>query len=302
MPQLRPNRLKLGVAFRYVSTLSLEFGGSRSVRFSCPIEGEARWRMARMKIFLYVLLARSVFGQAHVDTLRFEVASIRPSRGPSLSRMGCIGNRFVFTGFALTWLIRWAYGLPPTRIQGLPTWVTDWVNKTDSMYEIEARAPMAVNKAQCEEMARLLLADRFRMVAHLEPREIRVYALTVRKKGIKMHQVSPNATGAGVRTNRIPFRIMPTDPLMGKPIVPPGISMSQFAEQLSSVPLIGQPVIDKTGLKGIYSFDLNFSSREDDGLPTIWTAVQEQLGLKFEPAKAVMDVLVVAHIERPGPN
>jgi uncharacterized protein (TIGR03435 family) len=78
--------------------------------------------------------------------------------------------------------------------------------------------------------------------------------------------------------------------------------MAQLANRLSAVPALGFPVVDKTGLSGIYSFSLSFSIREDDGLPPIMSAVEQQLGLKLESTKALVDILVVAHIERPTPN
>ncbi len=254
-----------------------------------------------MRIIACLLLAFSALGQTGPELPRFDVVSVRPPNGFAISRIGCNGDRFVFSGIALTWLIRWAYDLPASRIQGLPNWVTDWVNKPDSMFQIEAKASEPVNKEQCKAMVRSLLADRFKMSAHLEPKEIRAYALTVSKKGIKMHEVSPDAPGPGVFMNKVPFRVGTTDP-SGKVTLPPGISMSLLADQLSNSPVIAAPVIDKTGLKGIYSFALESSGRDDDGLPSIWVALPEQLGLKLEPTKAVMSVLVVDHIEKPVPN
>jgi uncharacterized protein (TIGR03435 family) len=192
-------------------------------------------------------------------------------------------------------LIRWAYDLPPTRIQGLPDWVTDYVNKTDSMYEIEAKASGAVDEAQCKALVQSLLADRFKMSSRLETKEMRVFALTVGKKGSKMHEVQPGDSSAATVANlQLPLSIVDGNPT--------GISMSGFATYLSRVPAVRIPVIDQTGLQGIYSFDLNFTVRDDDGLPGISTALQEQLGLKLEPVNAPVEVLVVDHIERPTAN
>lgn len=242
-----------------------------------------------------VLTAYVALGQSQPETPHFEVISVKPVTFSPV-RTGCTGDRFAFGGLPLTRLIQWAYDLPPTRIQGLPNWITDWVNKTDSMFEIEAKASAAVNEAQCKAMVRSLLADRFRMVARVQEREIRVYALTVAKKGLKMREVSPGTTGAGVRINGTQWRSVGiVNPL-------PGVSMADLALRLSAVPIVGLPVIDRTGLTGIYSFDLSFWAREGDDRPAISTALQEQLGLKLEPIKSPIEVLVVDHIEKPSPN
>jgi uncharacterized protein (TIGR03435 family) len=250
----------------------------------------------RLKILVCssALLVLSAFGQTPSTTSSFEVISIKPPLRLSGARRGCTGDRFVFGGFALTFLIQWAYGLPPTRIQGLPVWVTDVVNNNDSAYEIEAKASAAVNEAQCKTMVQSLLADRFKMVSSIQEREMRVYALTVAKKGHKMREAGPGSEGAGAYINGIRHRTLEE--------IPPGISMAQFATRLSAFPILGIPVIDHTGLAGLYTFNMNFSIREDDGLPTIWTALEEQLGLKLEATKASLEVLVVDHIERPAAN
>jgi uncharacterized protein (TIGR03435 family) len=192
-------------------------------------------------------------------------------------------------------LIRWAFDLPPTRIQGLPSWVTDYINKTDTMYEIEATAAAAVSEAQCKAMVQSLLADRFKMVSRLEPREMSVYALTVAKKGPKMREVAPGSSDFAIVNGMLTFRPNPNGPKAG-------VSMAAFATYLGGVPLVGRPVLDRTGLTGVYAFELNFSTSEGDDRPEMSTALQEQLGLKLEPVRAPIEVLVVDHIERPTAN
>jgi uncharacterized protein (TIGR03435 family) len=254
---------------------------------------ELQWQA---QVVLGVLSMVGAFGQAQPEPLRFDVISVKPppvGRWPG-ARHGCTGDRFSFAGLPLTSLFRWAYNLPPTRMVGLPDWVTDWVNKTDSMYEIEAKASTVVDEMQCKAMVQSLLADRFKMVGRVEPREIRVFELTVDKKGHKMHLVNPGSPSMGVKLRGVPMRTQ-TELLAG-------FSMADFAKQLSSVPALTYPVVDKTGLAGIYSFNLNWSIKDDDGLPAMTTAVEEQLGLKLVPSKAVMDVLVVSHMERPTAN
>jgi uncharacterized protein (TIGR03435 family) len=165
----------------------------------------------------------------------------------------------------------------------------------ESAYQIEAKAPAAMSEAQCRAMVQSLLASRFKMAAHREQREMRGYALTVTKKGAKMREVAPGSKDFAIMNGGVTFQSA-TRPDHA------GVSMAIFANALSGLRAVDLPVIDRTGLPGIYAFELNFSMREDDGLPTIWTALQEQLGLKLESIKAPIEVLVVDHIERPTAN
>lgn len=134
------------------------------------------------------------------------------------------------------------------------------------------------------------------MSAHREAKELRVYALTVGRKGPKMRPATQEDTGA-LFINGEPRRVLSeTEPQR------PGFSMEQLASFLSNVPAIGLPVVDRTGLKGRYIVRLTFTVSEEDDLPPIWVAVQQQLGLRLEPTKAWIDVLVVDHVEKPDPN
>jgi uncharacterized protein (TIGR03435 family) len=189
------------------------------------------------------------------------------------------------------WLVRWAYQLSTARIEGLPAWTSDRVAR----YQIEAKASAALNEAGCKAMVQSLLTSRFKMTAHREQREMRAYALTVTKKGPKMREVSPGSKDFAIMNGEVTF-LSATSPDHV------GVSMARFADALSGLWAVGLPVIDRTGLPGIYAFELNFSVREDDGLPSITTALQEQLGLKLESIKAPIEFLVVDHIERPTAN
>jgi uncharacterized protein (TIGR03435 family) len=138
------------------------------------------------------------------------------------------------------------------------------------------------------------------MTGRLEAREMPVYALTVGKRGPRMRKVRPDAKDGGVNFNGGRVRSVSS---YGD--TPAGLSMAQLAKRLSAVPILGLPVIDRTGLEGIYSFDLNFAIGENgdsDDRPAIWTAVEEQLGLKLEKTRAKVDVLAISHIERPTAN
>lgn len=231
-------------------------------------------------------------GQAPDATPQFEVISIKPAlSGPTVLR-SCRGDRFAVRRTRLSSLVGWAFQFGALRIQGLP----EWANNKDPGYTIEAKALGPMSEAECRAMVQSMLAMRFKMAAHREQKEMRAYALTVTKKGAKLREVAPGSKDFAVMNGDITFSSAASSG-------PVGVSMATLANALSGLPAIGAPIIiDRTGLPGIYAFELNFSIREDDGLPTIWTALQEQLGLKLESIKAPIEVLVVDHIERPAAN
>jgi uncharacterized protein (TIGR03435 family) len=176
-----------------------------------------------------------------------------------------------------------------------------------------------------QQMLQTLLADRFKLVFHRETRNLQVYMLVLGKNGSKMKEAKQGDTypngfkmpgGRGGGAGSMLFQIAPS-----------GIMMTAQAEPLEQlVPSIsrevGRMIIDKTGLTGKYDFVLqytpeNFHPRADlaestssSGMPlppdfgaiSIFTAVQEQLGLKLESAKAPVEVVVIDHIERPSGN
>jgi uncharacterized protein (TIGR03435 family) len=189
----------------------------------------------------------------------------------------------------LDYIIRWAYGLSAPFVKGLPDWTSDNAHR----YVIEARAPAALNESTCKAMMQSLLASRFKMGTHRERREMRAYALTVSKKGLRMREAR-DANDTAVVNGAVFWSASGSRA--------EGVTMARFATGLSGLSAIGAPVVDRTGLKGTYAFSLNFTVREDDGLPAISTALQEQLGLKLELIKAPIEVLVVDHIEKPTAN
>jgi len=225
----------------------------------------------------------------------FEVTSIKPRPkervGYALTRE-CKNDRFRAANEPLSWIIEWAYDLPEYRVAGLPDWTTTFQDS----YDIDARAAGPVDENQCRVMVRSLLADRFKMKAHRETRDMPVYELVVAKKGPKLREVTEDTLDSkGVGING-------AHELDANLQLPSGWPMSRLVNALSGRREVGRPVIDKTGLGGIYSFELTFSVKEGDDKPSIFTAVQEQLGLKLEPAKAPFEVLVVDHIERTSAN
>ena len=139
-------------------------------------------------------------------------------------------------------------------------------------------------------MAQHLLEDRFKLKLHLETKELPVYALVVDKGEAKLHEVKPNSPpGDGVW-------------LRGRKISSKGWEAWMIASSLASLPDVGRPVVDKTGLKGLFEFRLDYSVTPNEDRPNIFTALKDQLGLKLEPSKGPVQFVVIDNLEKPSEN
>lgn len=207
-------------------------------------------------------------------------------------------------------LISSAYNLPPSsdRLLGLP----DWVRQATDQYEIDAKieeslfAAMqkmtpAEQREQVELMEQSLLADRFKLKLHFETREMPAYALVVAKGGPKL------ALAKDGESSRI-FDTRENE--QGTETTATAVTLEQFVH---SVLLFGgRRVVDQTGLKGAYDFTLTWRSdrliaagtglENGTDAPPLFTAIQEQLGLRVVPTKDVIEVIVIDHVEKPSEN
>lgn len=225
----------------------------------------------------------------------FEVASIRPHKGP-YTEVGVhiSGPKVTIEAYGLLGLIMDAYQLhEDSQISGGPAWMS-----ADSVrFDIAAIAPgeRAPTGENVRLMLQTLLADRFQLKVHRVTQERPVYALVVAKNGPKLKTSAPDeessVTTGGVRTAEITMA---------------NVSTQQLAIQLSSG--LDRPVVDKTGLKEHYNVKLNWIPEfagppppGSDGV-NLFTAVQEQLGLKLEPQRAPIEILVIDHVEKPSEN
>lgn len=240
----------------------------------------------------------------------FEVASIR-AHVFNGGAAGCAGtpisgNRVTLRCLSLRNLIMRAYGVKIYQISGGPSWLYELA---DSAYDIAgvAEGSDPVTQEQLNPMLQRLLADRFQLKVHRETREMRVYALVVGKNGPKIKQSAPDARGG------VSFRMGGMQGYMKTTKQ----TMAQLAVSLSVD--LERPVLDKTGLSGSYEFTLEWTRDEPQVLPgmsatearsigpeargpSIFTAIEEQLGLKLESEKAPVDMVVVDHAERPSEN
>jgi uncharacterized protein (TIGR03435 family) len=143
---------------------------------------------------------------------------------------------------------------------------------------------------QSQLMLQALLADRFALKVHHETKDLPIYELTVAKGGCKMKQTAPDSSGGNAVYSS------------GK-ITAHSVSVESLAVNLSFT--VGRVIVNKTGLEGGYDLTLEYApdgADASDKRPSIFTALEEQLGLKLVPAKGPVDVIVVDHVERPSEN
>jgi uncharacterized protein (TIGR03435 family) len=168
-----------------------------------------------------------------------------------------------------------------------------------AFFQVEGKCDHPITKEQASHMFQALLADRFKLIVHRESREQPIYALIVGKNGVKMHE-SPEDSG------------LPNVKQSGTGFVVRSAPLATLTLILSQV--VGRTVVDKTGLTGRYDFTLQYTPERVrrgaegeaagnvDGLPSIFTALQEQLGLKLESQKGPVEFIVVDHAEKPLGN
>jgi uncharacterized protein (TIGR03435 family) len=245
-----------------------------------------------MRTMFCVLLA--VLGRiaAAQETASFEVASIKFHPGPiTMSGGGIHGATLSDTALTLLNLTEDAYNLRRDQISGGPSWIDS--DRYDVIAKAEGEGALAGDKAM--QMLQALLADRFQLKLHRETRETPVYELVVGKNGPKLKASSADAKGRNfVSANSAGMHMEAANG-----------TMERLARQLSVT--AGRPVIDKTGLAGYYAFTLDWASaiqptQPDSDIPSMFTAVQEQLGLKLESAKAPVEMLIVDRAEKPSEN
>jgi uncharacterized protein (TIGR03435 family) len=259
-----------------------------------------------MRPFILVVLAAALLAQPP-ERPQFDVASIKPSqeRGTMYVRV-LPGGRLVVNAPARLMLMN-AYGLQFSQLAGAPDWLSS------ETWSVDARAEGNPTRDELMLMLQSLLEERFHLKAHHETREVSAYALTVAKNGTKLP-----APKEGTCATPVPGQPEPVAPPCGRVRIsmsPQGVlmeggsaAMSELARVLA-IPL-NRPVVDRTALGGAYDIRLQFSddaggtplSPADATNPGVFTAIQEQLGLKLESAKAPVDILVIDHIDRPTAN
>ena len=223
----------------------------------------------------------------------FDVSVIKPA-DPANTRYGMgfgpDGRTLTVDGLTVIQIIREAYGVLPDELSIRPGAATGgWIDseKFDISAKSEGQGPLP--KDQSNLMLRQLLADRFGLQLHRETKELVVYSLVLGKTGSKLKEV---------RTEK-PYL---SGPAPGK-LVSTGASMASLTRSLSRT--LGRPVNDDTGLTGQYDFTLSWApddATSDATGPSLFTALQDQLGLRLESKKAPVETIVIDHIGTPSPN
>jgi bla regulator protein blaR1 len=257
----------------------------------------------------------------------FEVASIKPNRSADTGFSAMfLQGRFTATGATIKQLITLAYSVKESQVSGGPSWISSEKydvegKEPDALAEELLKLPFEQRARQMGAMLQSLLEGRLKLKVSRDTKELPVYALVVAKNGPRLTPSAippsgpsganpPGGPGVRVESGQIPDLTMPIDGLV---------------EVLSRQPeLGGREVVDETGLEGIYTISLRWSPderpsgmpvgpggagpgataapRPDTSGPSLFTALQEQLGLKLEPAKRPVRILVIDHIERPSEN
>ena len=221
----------------------------------------------------------------------FDVSSIKPNTaGPETPvRFEPLpGGRLTTTNTTLRMVAAWAHGVQFFQMVGGPDWVDS------ARFDISAKVDGNPTTTEMRVMLRELLKDRFKLTVSTGSREMSVYALTVARPGVV--QLKPSmidCTGTptvGAGSCEFSYQL-------GN-VHARGMRIATLAETLGGV--TGRVVVDRTGLKTPLDFDLTWTpQRVDPSAPSIFTAVEEQLGLKLEATKAPVDVLVIERAEKP---
>jgi uncharacterized protein (TIGR03435 family) len=244
--------------------------------------------------------------------LAFDAASIkRNASGGTAMQVRTPPGQFTMTNGTVMTLLSIAHNIRDADRIDAPEWV-----RTER-YDVTARAVGTPTEPQLAGLVRALLEDRFKLAAHLEPRERPIYALRLarddRRLGPNLRRLDSDcaALGDAASQGKTPPRpeLPEGIPLCGVrrtdgTILSGGLSMPMFVQLLTGQ--AGRVVVDQTGLEGYYAFTLNYAMPPAAGAdsapgdrPSLFTALQEQLGLRLEAQRSPVDILVVDRIERP---
>jgi uncharacterized protein (TIGR03435 family) len=249
----------------------------------------------------------------------FDVSSVKLNKegGPSSVRV-TPGGMLAVTNNNLRNIIRNAWNITNDQIVDGPDWIDS------DRFDITAKAPAPFKQEEARAMLQALLGERFGLKTHMETRELPVYLLVLARKdgtlGPQMKKgeidcaaLMASVAAGGKMSDRLPNGNLPCGisvrPGQGQ-VIANGTAMEALARNL--VGGVGRIVVDKTGLPGYYDFSLTFTpdtaptapgapaaAPPDPSAPSLFTAMQEQLGLKLEPGRAPVQVLVIDRAQRP---
>jgi uncharacterized protein (TIGR03435 family) len=288
-----------------MNEIMLPFKEVRMSRFACTA------------LLAPALASVGVFAQTPTTPAQFDVVSIKrnTSVASSAGLQTLPDGTFIATNQSIDSFILAASPVPTREVVGVPDWA-----RTER-YDVTAKPPDGSTREGRAEMMRNLFAERMKLVAHIEERERTTFALVLdRADGRLGPELKPSSLDCTARSLAGASR--PAPPALADmrnrcgmamgpgTIVSGGITMDQLAASFTG--LAGGLVNNRTGLQGPYAVSLRFSPRRGaqapaepapiDEFPEFLTALQEQLGLKLQPEKTMVPVLVVDHVERPTEN
>ena len=222
-----------------------------------------------------------------------EVAVIKPHDPNSrYNNFRFTRDRFSLDNQPISKLIEFAYAINQEQIIDAPAWIRE------SYFDIDGKTNAETDPTvpQQQRMVQQLLADRFGLRLHRDKRQLSVYALQVTKGGPRL---APAANADAQPLERSNGHGYETTKAFTNSAISDFVLVMQF--------FVDRPLVDQTALKGRYDFNLTYSygdspSPDPDAAPALFTAIEEQLGLKFQPVKAMTDVFVVDHVEQPSAN
>ena len=251
---------------------------------------------AAKHLSIVILSSLAAFAQT------FEVVSVKPQPFTGSGSVGVFvrGNTLDAQHISLNDLVMFAYNLRGIQLSGGPAWAERGVLISSELYQVTAKvsadAPPPIDVIR--QMLQPVLADRFQLRIHHVQKDFPIYNLTIAKGGPKLKpspaesKYSMNVSGRG----NFGIRIVATN-----------VTVAQLIDhQLGGYTT--RPIFDKTGLTTPYDFTIEFNSekapagQENPDVPSLVTAVQDQLGLKLEPGTAPFDTIVIDHAERPSEN
>jgi uncharacterized protein (TIGR03435 family) len=236
------------------------------------------------------LLCTIGFSQAPAQ---FEVTSVKPNNsGSGYSRSSSQPDGgYIATNTTLRGLILSAYLVRRFQVVGGPDWIDS------DRFDVAAKAPENSTEDQYPQMLQALLAERFKLVVHAQTQEQPIYAIGL---GRRDGSLGPQLKRAAKECSRPATQTSYTS--AGGKVRGTCTPLSELAASLFGA--VNRMVVDQTGLMGVFDFELQWTSEGSQltDAPSLFTALQEQLGLKFESSRGLVEMLVVDKVERPSPN
>jgi len=262
--------------------------------------------------------------QTDQKPLAFEVASVKPNTsGVNGGRLGGPASKFAAVNWTVRGLIEWAYQVQSFQIDGGPSWInSDHFDIATTAADSGSSQPRPGGPPSTTQLRmRTLLAERFKLAVHRQPKDMPIYALVMARSDRTLGpELRPSTEDCAALVAAARRGARPSS-AAGKPTCDASISPGTVTAGTQPIPLLAsilsgiiqRRVVDRTNLKGNYDLTIVFAPDQspqgsadtpvtDSNAPSIFTALEEQLGLKLEPTRGPVEVLVIDHVEKPTPD